>query len=135
MSVKRFGVSLEGELLDKLDRLVEKHGFPNRSRAIRYLVNKELVQQDWAEDEVVTGALVLLYDHNKPGIQEKLTRIQHDHHRMILSGQHVHLDHDHCLETITIQGKASRLSQLADNLRTLKGIKHGELIMTTTGLP
>lgn len=133
MSVKRFGVSLEVDLLDKLDRLVEKHGFPNRSQAIRYLINKELVEREWVEDGEVTGALVLLYDHHKPGIQENLTRIQHDHHQLILSGQHVHLDHDHCLETITIRGKASRLAQLADRLKTVKGIKHGELIMTTTG--
>jgi CopG family transcriptional regulator, nickel-responsive regulator len=133
MSVKRFGVSLEEELLDRLDRLVEENQFPNRSQAIRFLINSKMIEQQWNEDEEVAGALVLIYDHHKRDLQKLMTNLQHDYHCLILSSQHIHLNHDLCLETITLKGKAGKLNNLSDKLKALKGIFHGELVMT--GIP
>ena len=130
MSVKRFGVSLEEDLLLKLDMLVEKHQFPNRSQAIRFLISKNIVEDSWKEDMEVAGALVLIYDHHKRDIQKQMTALQHDYHCLILSSQHIHLDHDICLETITVKGNANKLVKLADRLKAIKGIKHGELVMS-----
>ncbi|MBU0764326.1 MAG: nickel-responsive transcriptional regulator NikR, partial [Bacteroidetes bacterium] len=93
MQVKRFGVSLEEDLLEALDELVERHQFPNRSQAIRYLIKKSLVEEKWEGNEEVAGAIVLVYDHHKRELQNKSTRVQHDYHDLILSVQHVHLDH------------------------------------------
>ena len=132
MSVKRFGVSLEEELLESLDNLVSDHHFPNRSQAIRFLIKKNEVEDQWKEDMEVAGALVLMYDHHKRDIQKQMTSLQHDYHCLILSSQHIHLDHDMCLETITVKGKAGKLLKLADRLKAIKGIKHGELVMSGT---
>lgn len=132
MTVKRFGVSLEEDLLRDLDNLVVKHRFPNRSQAIRFLINQHVVEERWKEDEDVAGALVLIYDHHKRDLQKKMTSLQHDYHCLILSSQHVHLDHDNCLETIALKGKAGKLLKLADKLKAIKGIKHGDLVMSTT---
>ncbi len=131
MEVKRFGVSLENELLVELDRLVGKKQFPNRSQAIRYLIKKFSVEDEWEEDKNVAGAIVLVYDHHKRELQTKSTDIQHNYHDLILSVQHVHLDHHNCLETIAVKGKASKLKSLADKLIAIKGVKHGELVMTS----
>ena len=133
MSVKRFGVSLEEDLLNRLDKLVEDKQFPNRSQAIRFLINTKMIEQQWKEDEEVAGALVLIYDHHKRDLQKQMTQIQHDYHCLILSSQHIHLSHDLCLETITLKGKAGKLNNLSDKLKALKGIYHGELVMT--GIP
>lgn len=132
MQVKRFGVSLEENLLQKLDKLVEKQQFPNRSQAIRFLINKYIVEQKWGEDEQVAGAIVLVYDHHKRDLQNKSTDVQHHNHDLILSVQHVHLNHDNCLETIAVKGKAKDLASLADQLISMKGIIHGELVMSTS---
>ncbi|MBU1011478.1 MAG: nickel-responsive transcriptional regulator NikR [Bacteroidetes bacterium] len=132
MQVKRFGVSLEDELLKKLDRLVEDQKFPNRSQAIRYLIKKDLVENEWEGNEEVAGAIVLVYDHHKRNLQNESTEVQHDYHHLILSVQHVHLNHDNCLETITVKGKASELIDLSNKLIAIKGIKHGQLVMSTT---
>jgi CopG family nickel-responsive transcriptional regulator len=131
MTVKRFGVSLEEELLEKLDNLVVKHRFPNRSQAIRFLINQHVVEEKWKDDEDVAGALVLIYDHHKRDLQKQMTSLQHDYHCLILSSQHVHLDHHNCLETITLKGKAGKLIKLADKLKAIKGMKHGDLVMST----
>ncbi|MBU2651428.1 MAG: nickel-responsive transcriptional regulator NikR [Bacteroidetes bacterium] len=131
MQVKRFGVSLEEELLQRLDLLVANHQFPNRSQAIRFLINKNIVEEKWDANEEVAGAIVLVYDHHKRDLQNKSTELQHDYHDLILSVQHVHLDHHNCLETIAVKGKAGKLKDLADKLIALKGIKHGQLVMST----
>ncbi len=130
MAIKRFGVSLEEELLSKLDKLVGKHKFPNRSQAIRFLINKSLVEDDWEEDREVAGAIVMVYDHHRRDLGSKSTSLQHDFHDLVLSVQHVHLDHEFCLETIAVKGHASRLKMLADKLLAIKGIRHGKLLMT-----
>jgi CopG family nickel-responsive transcriptional regulator len=133
MKVKRFGVSLEEDLLKSLDNLVKIHQFPNRSQAIRYLINKNLTEEKWNMNVFVAGAIVLVYDHHKRELQNRSTNLQHNYHDLILSVQHVHLDHHNCLETIAVKGKAKDLKSLADKLIALKGIKHGQLVMSTSG--
>ena len=128
--MKRFGVSLEDDLLEKLDELVKSHAFPNRSQAIRFLIRKHLTREQWKNNREVSGCLVLVYDHHKSDLQNRLTSIQHDYHHLVLCSQHVHLDHDNCMETITLKGKATELQELADKLIAVKGIIHGELVMS-----
>ncbi|MEZ5196364.1 MAG: nickel-responsive transcriptional regulator NikR [Bacteroidales bacterium] len=130
MSIVRFGVSLENELLEELDRLSDKYQFPNRSQAIRFLIKKYSVEDQWTDNKEVAGAIVLVYDHHKRDLQTKSTDVQHDFHHLILSVQHVHLDHHNCLETIAVKGQANELKNLANQLIAIKGVKHGELIMT-----
>jgi CopG family nickel-responsive transcriptional regulator len=132
MSVIRFGVSLEHNLMDALDRYVEENQFPNRSQAIRSLIEKYIVEQKWKCNNEVAGAIVLLYDHHKKDISNRSNSVQHDYHKNILSSQHVHLNHDMCLETIAVKGKAKQLTELSDKLIALKGVQHGKLVMTKT---
>ncbi|MDZ7837913.1 MAG: ribbon-helix-helix protein, CopG family [Actinomycetota bacterium] len=57
--LKRFGVSIEQNLLERFDRYLESSGYQNRSQAIRDLVRKELVENQWLKsNEIVAGAIV-----------------------------------------------------------------------------
>ncbi len=131
MTLKRFGVSLEEEFLQELDSMVIKKSFPNRSQAIRFLIKKCSVKDKWEEDKPVAGAIVIIYDHHKRELLSESTAVQHEYHKVILSSQHVHLNHDICIETIAVRGKASVLQTLADKLFAIKGIIHGDLIMSS----
>jgi len=130
MSVVRFGVSLEQELLTELDRYVENNHFANRSQAIRQLITNNLVEKKWESNEVVAGAISLVYNHHKRDLLDKLADVQHDFHDAILATQHFHLDHDNCLEIIAVMGESSKLTLLANKLIALKGIQHGKLTMS-----
>ncbi len=130
MSVIRFGVSLEEELLDELDTYVKDNKFPNRSQAIRYLIEKNIVEKKWLCNNEVAGAIVIVYDHHKHDISNKSNDIQHGYSDIVLSTQHVHLNNDLCLETIAVKGKAKELTGLAEKIIALKGIKHGKLVMS-----
>lgn len=131
MTLKRLSISLEEDLLKDLDNLVQTHKFSNRSHAVRYLIKQHLVQDKWGGNEEVAGAIVLAYDHHKRNLLSESTEIQHCYHHVILAVQHVHLNHDNCLETITVKGKAKELIALANELISLKGISHGKLVMSS----
>lgn len=132
----RFGVSMDRPLLEHLDRLVAEKGYPNRSEAIRDLVRASLVQEEWQRadpSQEVAGAVTLVYDHHVRGLEPQLTQWQHSHRELVLATTHVHLDHDHCLEVLLLRGPAREIKRLADQLIAARGVKHGQLAMTTTG--
>ena len=129
----RFGVSLDNRLLKEFDRLIKRRRYTNRSEALRDLIRDNLVGQEWEGDRETVGTITFVYDHHVRDLTGKLTDIQHDYQGQILSGMHVHLDHDHCLEVLVVKGKGSEIKKVADALLSVKGVKHGKLTMTTTG--
>jgi len=129
----RFGISLNRELLEKFDRLAKERNYTSRSEAFRDLMRQELVHKQWKEGKEIAGAITLIYDHHKRELVNRLMDIQHDFGTIIISSQHVHLDHSNCLEIIAFKGSPKQAQRLADSLRSVKGVKHGTLSMTTTG--
>ena len=130
----RFGVSLDEELLEPLDALCAVKGYSNRSEAIRDLIRKALVAEEWQQaDGQGAGTLTLVYDHHKNDLARRLTQMQHDEHDIIIATLHVHLDHHNCLEVLILKGEAARVRALADKLISCKGVKHGTFSGTTTG--
>jgi len=129
----RFGVSLEAELLNKFDRLIKERNYTCRSEALRDLIRQELIQKQWQAGDEIAGAITLIYDHHKRELVNKLMDIQHHFGAMIISSAHIHLDHSNCLEIIAVKGSAKEAQKLADNLKSVKGVKHGTLSMSTTG--
>ena len=130
----RFGISIDERLLDRFDRLIDEKGYSNRSEAIRDLIRNALVEEEWShENEETVGTVSLVYDHHTRDLADKLTEHQHSHHKEIISSLHVHLDAHHCLEVVVIKGKAKKIKRLAEELIGTKGVKHGKLMMSTTG--
>ncbi|MDQ6662921.1 MAG: nickel-responsive transcriptional regulator NikR [Acidobacteriota bacterium] len=132
--LSRIGVAIDSDLLEKFDKLIGSRGYTNRSEAFRDLIREELVEKAWESPESnVVGTVTLVYDHHVRQLNDKLTDLQHDHHRVILSTLHVHLDHDNCLEVLVMRGKAKAVEKIADALISTKGVKHGRLTITTSG--
>ena len=131
--IVRFGVSLENDLLAKFDNLIRKEKYPNRSEACRDMIREKLVKTEWKSGVSVAGTLTLVYDHHRRDLLNTLTDIQHDYHHLIISGQHIHLDHNNCLEIIVVKGKPVEINELANRMKAVKGVKFGHLSMATTG--
>jgi CopG family nickel-responsive transcriptional regulator len=131
--IVRFGVSLDKGLLDKFDALIAERGYASRSKAFRDLIRGSLIEKTWKKGDVVAGAVTLVYDHHRKDLMDRITDLQHDFHRLIISTQHIHLDHDHCLEIIAVRGRAGEVERLADRLRSVKGVKHGTVSMSSAG--
>lgn len=114
--------------------MTRERGYDNRSSAVGDLIRAGLVEhrQNLGNCEIA-GTITLVYDHHHQHVQAALTNIQHDHHEVILSTLHVHLDHHNCLEVLAVRGRASTVKKIADELIAANGVKHGKLTVTSTG--
>jgi CopG family nickel-responsive transcriptional regulator len=128
--VTRIGVSLEPELLKEFDKLISKKGYVSRSEAIRDLVRDSLAENEWKNDkEFMSGVIVMIYNHEVPGLGEKLTEIQHEKMHNINTSIHVHLDHDKCMEVIIVEGELGELKTIANDISAIKGVLRCKLTM------
>lgn len=130
MSVSRFGVSLEEELLAALDEFVSDNQFANRSQAIRYLIEKNITEEKWKCDNIVAGAVVLVYNNQKRDILVKSSEIQYEYSDVILSVQGFYLNELNYLEIIAVTGPSKKLTEVSEKLIGIKGIQHGKLVMS-----
>lgn len=129
----RFGVSIDEHLLNRFDREIERRKYRNRSEAIRDLIRDTLVLEEWNQKKILAGGIALVYDHHHSQLVNQLIEIQHDYHNLVISSQHIHVDHDNCLEIIIVKGNSQKIRELYDRLRSTKGIKHINILKSTTG--
>ena len=133
-TVERFGVSMDEELLARLDALSAARGYTSRSEAIRDLVRQELVKDEWADPaSEVIGTVTIVYDHHTHELADILAHLQHQYHALIICSTHIHLDAHNCLEVVIVRGPSQRVRLIANALISTRGVKHGELVCTTTG--
>ena len=132
--VTRFSVSLDKKLLRELDRMAREKGYDNRSLAVADMIRSHLIEhwQQMGKGEIA-GSITLVYDHHQHHLQDLLTELQHEHRGVVISTLHCHLDHDNCLEVLAVRGQAPSIKKLADAMIAAKGVKHGQLTITTTG--
>ena len=132
-SLRRFSIAMEQRLFEQLEGLVGKAGYANRSEFIRDLLRDRLVEDEWADDEEVIGTITLVYKHDTQSLSERLTRLQHLRHDLVLATTHIHLDETMCAEMIMARGSAREIRGLVDLLRQQKGVLHAGLCMGSTG--
>ncbi len=132
--LQRIGISLEDDLLEQFDELISERGYTNRSEAVRDLIREKLVQKQWQSAASRSmGVVMMVYDHHTLDLSQRLADVQHDHFANIVSTLHVHVDHDNCLEILILKGKTRDIQKLGEALVSVRGVKYGKFIPTTTG--
>ncbi len=134
MAVERIGVSLEGPLLKELDALVSEKGYASRSEALRELIRKGLVGRRIEAGGKVVGTITIVYRHDVGMVTHRILHRQHDFLGTIRATAHTHLSEEACLEVLIVEGEASEIADLADRLRTVKGVLFAETVMARPDL-
>ncbi len=130
-TLKRFGVSMRDDLLDRFDELIALKSYDTRSEAISDLVRRALAEETLTDDAAQVAATIsLVYDHHVRNLNAKLTQFQHQALDIITSTVHVHLDERNCLEVLVVRGPYAQVRSLADQLISVKGVTHGKFITT-----
>ena len=129
----RLSFSIEKPLHDKLEGLVQRQKYENRSEFIRDLIRSRLVEEEWEGNLEAVATITLVYNHHTRKLSDKLTDVQHHHHRHILAVTHVHLDEHLCAEAILVRGRANEIREIAALLQQQKGVLHAAVAMSTTG--
>ena len=127
--MERITISLEPELADGFHHLIARRGYRNRSEAVRDLIRRELgeLRLGEAPQQSCVGSLTYVFNHHERSLAARLTETQHRHHDLALSTTHVHLDHDHCLETVILRGPAEQVQRFAETVMAEPGVRHGRL--------
>lgn len=127
--MERITISLDTELVREFDELIHERGYANRSEAMRDLLREQLrtrvrrVPQAGA----CVATLSFVYSHHERELGERLTAMQHDHHDLVVSGMHAHLDHEQCLETLILKGPLEAVRRFGETLIAERGVRHGQM--------
>ena len=125
----RFTISLSEDLAAQFDELIQKKGYQNRSEAVRDMLRNELESARLERHEApnCVASLSYVYDHHARDLTERLNSLQHEHHHLVLSAMHVHLDHDNCMETVILRGATGEVTSFANRLMAENEVRHGRL--------
>jgi len=134
VTVARIGVSLEGRLLDDFDHLVRLEGFASRSEALRELIRRALVRQRRTVGGKVVGTITFVYRHDVGMVTHRILHKQHDFLGSIRATAHTHLDEETCLEVLIVEGNAERVDELANRLKTTKGVLFADTVVAAADL-
>ena len=127
-NIIRFSVSLPKQLLDELDSKISAQGYASRSEFTRDLIREKIVNDSWkdAEEELI-GVLTLVYLHHQNDLVVKMIDIEHKANLNIVCTTHIHIDHNNCLETLILRGKAGIIEKFSEKMGGLKGVKFSKL--------
>lgn len=131
--MERFSISVPEKLLVDFDRYIAKRGYENRSEAVRDLMRAAFIKEQWEKGSEVVGVVTIVFDHHQKQLQDRLTKIQHDYGSMVISATHVHLDHHNCLEVVIVRGKAGKVQEIADRIKSVRGVIDSSLSMSCCG--
>jgi CopG family nickel-responsive transcriptional regulator len=132
----RMSLSIPNDLAVNIEELVKKQGFDNRSQAIAEILRDALVEvRRKNPDEVMAGSLTLFLDEIRPELRNKLTLIQRSYLKEVVGTLGVLLEYNKRMEVWVVQGPVRRLEDLLFEVRQLKGVETGHLLLTGAVLP
>lgn len=125
----RFTISLDEELATEFDRFISLRGYVNRSEAVRDMIRERLGSAllDAKQAKFCVATVTFVYDHREHAVTARLMDLQHEHHDMVVSSLHTHLDHENCLETVILRGQTASVQDCASELIALRGVRHGQV--------
>ncbi|MGD0318158.1 MAG: hypothetical protein ABSB56_00460 [Nitrososphaerales archaeon] len=120
----RTSFSLPPKLLQELDEVTRVMGYEERSRTIQMAIRNLIAESVLSirGDALAVGTIIVLYNHEKIGIEEKLNDVGHDFIKSIVSSLHVHLDKEQCLSIIVAKCEIKTMMMLEKHLRGIAGI-------------
>jgi CopG family transcriptional regulator, nickel-responsive regulator len=127
LTVQRLTISLDDSIAAAIDSHMERHGYSNRSEAIRDLVRDGLVRSDVDEFTGCVAALSYVYKYDQREIIERLSRVKHDHHDLGISSMRTWLDHRHCMEVTFVHGRADAVRKFTDRVLAERGVRFGQI--------
>ena len=130
----RIGISIPGNLLGRFDDIIDQRGYSSRSEGIREAIRGYIQYDEWMSE--VHGdriaVITIVYGRDRRKLINNLKRVQHENSGMTLSTFHKYIDAENCVEVMAVRGDGGKISDFAEKMMALKGVKHVKL---TTIMP
>ena len=130
-SLVRMSFSIEEELFQGLETLLDEHGYSNRSEFIRDMIRKQLARRKCACNGEVIGTLSVLCDLTHAGIEAKLLSALDDSKVKVLGAARFSVGNNCSSTMITVTGIGADIRILADSIRKFKGVLQAEFVITS----
>lgn len=134
--MRRITISADDALADAFDQWVAHKAYVNRSEAFRDLVRLALDEAALNDQATLASncvaTLSYTYNHHERQLSNRINQLQHAHHHVIIASQHVHLDHDHCIETVILKGTIAQVRICVDAIASQTGVTHANVHMIPT---
>jgi CopG family nickel-responsive transcriptional regulator len=121
-------ISMDDDLANLFDKIMEDKGYASRSEAIRDLLRGE-IERDAIEEgsaRECVGALSYIFNHHERQLARRLAAMFHDHHDVTVATTHAILDHDHRIETVILRGETAVVTKFAETVIAERGVRHGK---------
>jgi CopG family nickel-responsive transcriptional regulator len=125
--MQRYTISLDDDLAAQFEQWSGRHGYANRSEAIRDLVRDRLgteVLKKSGHGHCV-AVVAYVYDHLERALGQRLVEDQHSHHDLSVSTLHVHMNARDCLEIAVLKGHTDEVRMVANALVAERDVRSG----------
>ncbi|MCC7327994.1 MAG: nickel-responsive transcriptional regulator NikR [Burkholderiales bacterium] len=131
--MERITMSMDESLAAAFDQLISDRGYSSRSEAMRDLLRREIEAHRATRNtkDYAVANFSYVYNHHERKLAERLIDAQHQQHDLVVSTMHVHLDHEHCLESVVLKGASTAVRAFADRTQAERGVRHAQLNLIT----
>jgi CopG family nickel-responsive transcriptional regulator len=132
--MERITMSIEEDLARAFDELIAARGYTSRSEAMRDLLRREIEARRHVTESpksLCIASFSYVYNHHVRDLAERINAAQHDRHDMVVSTMHVHLDHEHCLESVILKGPTAAVRSFAGATQAQRGVRHAQVNLVT----
>jgi CopG family nickel-responsive transcriptional regulator len=126
--MQRITITIDDDLLQAVDGLMQRRGYGSRSEAMRDIVREMVDRERLSEPEAdCIGALSFVYDHEVRDLARRITTAHHERHDLSIASMHVHLNHESCLEVSILRGQLREVQGFADAVASQRGVRSARL--------
>jgi len=122
MNTLVISLSLDDKLLEKINKLVDKLGYSNRSEAIRDAIRRLVAEYELSDfkKQTVLAAIMVIYDFNEGYIERKIAKIRHEYNDIVVGNLHMHVNGNYCAELLIAKGLGERVLSLIASIRGIR---------------
>lgn len=115
-------VSMPDELLDRIDRFSEEHGYTGRSEVVREASRNLLgeFEDTRLEDRDLMGIVTVVFDYEITSVEERMMYPRHEHETLVASNFHSHVGDHYCMELFVLEGSLEEISTFVGKIRATK---------------
>ncbi|MHA1293033.1 MAG: CopG family ribbon-helix-helix protein [Promethearchaeota archaeon] len=117
-------ISLTSQILESLEKLIEKRGYFSRSEAIRDAIRSIILEFDLSikSDDLVFSTIIIVYEFERHDVERILSKLRHEFNDLVVEDIHRHIEYKYCIELFLVEGKNSDVLNLLGRIRGIRGL-------------
>src|SRR5918912_2535987 len=119
-------ISLNKEILEKIDELQNTLGFAGRSEIVRAGIRNLLAEERERQELIGIIHALLLVIHDEKS-DDQVSEMRHEYDKLINTHLHNKIDRNRCLEIFLVSGEANEIREMTKKFQSNKKMDHTKL--------